>query len=1152
MEQKSCGPGLGQTFGWARLLSSARSWLARWRSNSGCCLHELGSLLRSPRLALARGRATAWGKAALLPCLLPLVTLISARPARAQFNSGFTGTVVDQSGSVVPGAKVVVTNEATNVRWETVSTDTGTFRVTALPEGNYTVEVTATGFSSWVQRNLQLESNQVMTLFPTLTVSHQITTVEVKSNVAAVETEQSNTSREINEQMISEAPLFGRNIYTSILELAPGVTGSGRPRGGALGSGSANNDSFEQEPAYEINAAGQRQENNEYDVDGTSVVSASRDGVVNLTPEPDFVQAMRVSAATFSASKGRYSGAYIQVFTKPGTNQLHGTLSEFHTDNALASRTIFQSCPPAASGCHAVPVFRRNEFGGTLGGPIIKDKVFAFGGIFFLKSSVATTQVATVETPEFAHFVEQNFPNNISTVFFTKAPPGAIPTQNILTVAQLEQQNPGQFPATAFPADLPAVGEGFFSQNPTHNAYQWHARVDVNAHNYKDRLFFDFFHTHVFQLQTDPRPIYRVKVPNLGLYGKVDWTHTFSPTLLNEAGFTAVRSSGSNPATANARSLPNAFITGVSGFSQWGPAGWVHDNYNWHDVLTWTHGSHTIETGIDVDRHHDDDLFTAPLLRPNFGFANLLDFAQDLPFSQTGPTVTVANGALASNLYQVLRWLYWGTFVQDDWKVTPRFTLNLGLRFDYFGHWGTYHNSTTPFPFFTPGSGSSFAEQVANGVMSVRGGRKAYVTNNRPTGWGPRIGFGWDILGDGRTALRGGYGLFYNNVADGSWSFSQRSNPPTWATPSFNIFNKQAFSYALGDPTGFIWPVPPGLTFQVNPAGGLVGIPVRTSGVQPVLDQPRTHTWMVSIQRELGHDLMAEADYNGSHSNHLFIQTDVNRFPGDLIIHHGTQTRLNPYFGPIIFGRTIGVADGHYATLMLGKRFSHFWQLRGIYTFGKATDELSSNDNGTDWGEAVFNPLNVSVQHGRADYDVGQRFTLDSVVNLPTPWKSGLASKVTTGWRMSTIAVLQSGLPFTVFTSAPFPRGDFNADGYNYDTPNTPAFGNNLHTNRSSFIRGVFKASDFPLPAPGQPGNLGRNTFMGPGLANVNVEFAKAARIRWFTSEGASLELRADIFNLFNRVNLTQPISDLSSPLFGHSIDQSLPRSSQFGLRLEF
>jgi len=1096
--------------------------------------------------------------------VLAMVSGLATR-SYAQFTSGFTGVVTEQSGAAVAGAKITVINQATGVSQYTVASGTGDFRVPSLPGGVYTIQVDATGFKQWEQKDVQLESNQVKTVHPSLVLPTQTTSVEVTETVAAVETDKSDTSREISQSSIENAPLLGRNIYTSMIELAPGVTGSGLPSGGALGSGSANNDSFEQEAGYQINAAGQRQENNEYDVDGSGLNSASRDGVVNLSPEPDFIEAVRISGATFDASKGRYSGAYVQVFTKPGTDQYHGTLSEYHTDNALTARTIFQYCPPSDTGCRAIPAFRRNEFGGTFGGPILKNKLFVFGGAFGLLSSNATTDVASVETADFAQFVATNFPNTIANSFFSKAPPSSYPTANILTVAQVETNNPGFASSAAFPADLPAVGTASVPLSLTHNAYQWHFRVDYNINESKDRLFFDIFRTYSDQLQEDVRSIYRVVVPNTGFYSKIDWTHTFSPRLLNEAGFTVVRAVGSNPGTSNNRDLPNAFISGIdNGFSQWGPAGWVHENFNWHDVLTWTHGKHTISSGFDFDRHHDDDKFTSALLRPNFTFANLIDFAQDQPFQQDGPAISVANSALATDLYQVLRWVYAGAFVQDDWKLTKRLTLNLGLRYDYFGHWGNYHNSTTPFPLFTPGSGSDFAAQVASGAMSVRGGNNAYVVNNRPMGIEPRIGFGWDVFGNGKMAIRGGYGLFYNNVADGSWSFPSRANPPVWANPSFNLNSSfHNFSYALGSTDGLVWPVPPGISFTPDANGGIAGLPVLTSGVQPHLDQPRTHIWMLALQKDLGHNLVFEADYNGSHSDDLYIQTDVNRFPGDLIINKGSQTRLNPSFGPIIYGRTIGIADGHYATFMLSKRMSGSWQLRGIYTFGKSTDDMSSNDNGTANGEAIFNPLNVSSQHALSDFDVSKRLAIDSLVRIPSPFKEGIGKAVLGGWKMSNILVLQSGVPFTVYTSAAFNpvfdssgnviglipgSGDFNADGYGYDAPDRPAAGS-VHTgNRSDFIKGFASASAFPTPALGSQGNLGRNSYIGPGLANVNTQFSKEFSVL----ERFKFEIRADIFNIFNRVNLTQPVSDLSSGLFGFSTSQNIPRSEQFGLHFSF
>src|SRR5712692_9969980 len=354
---------------------------------------------------------------------LVFLFIVLNAPAHAQFTSGLTGTVTDQTGAAISGAKIVVTNQDTHISRYTTTADNGDFRITSLPGAIYTVEVQQAGFKTWVQKDLQLESNQVKSLHPTLALPNETVSVDVTGEVAAIEKDKSNTSREIADSTIHAAPLLGRNIYTSLIQLAPGITGSGLPSGGALGSGSANNDSFEQEAGYQLNAAGQRQENNQYDVDGSIAVSASRDGVVNLSPEPDFIQAVRISGATIDAAKGRYSGAYVQVFTKPGTNELHGSLSEFHTNNALTARTEFEFCPPGSTGCRAIPAFRRNEFGETLGGPIIKNKLFAFGGLFVLRSSNATTVVTTIETPQFAQFVQQNFPNNLSSTFFQQAPP---------------------------------------------------------------------------------------------------------------------------------------------------------------------------------------------------------------------------------------------------------------------------------------------------------------------------------------------------------------------------------------------------------------------------------------------------------------------------------------------------------------------------------------------------------------------------------------------------------------------------------------------------------------------------------------------------------------------------------------------------------
>ena len=408
--------------------------------------------------------------------------------------------------------------------------------------------------------------------------------------------------------------------------------------------------------------------------------------------------------------------------------------------------------------------------------------------------------------------------------------------------------------------------------------------------------------------------------------------------------------------------------------------------------------------------------------------------------------------------------------MQDDWKVNKNFTLTLGLRYDYFGHVLSALNGQVPFSFFTPGQGDTLQQQVASGKMEAHTNH-GFATVRRPWGLAPRLGFGWDVFGDGTTALRGGYGIYYNRIANLSFIDPQRANAPDYATPVISIQDPipPQFTYMLGNPadgSGFL--PPGGISYEVDPNGGLVGTRAAVAGQDPQLDMPRVQNWALSIQRRLGTTVTVEADYVGSRSDHLYTSTDFNRFAGDLIVNNGTLNRLNPSFSSVTYGLGAGESSAHFVSFMASKRFSSHWSARGIYTFGKALDYTSSNRNGVGGAEQIFDAFNIRAQRARSDFDVARRFTMDSVWELPG-WESGIG-RVLGGWTLSTTLILQSGQPFSVNTSAPFPVGDFNADGFNYDAPNTPAFGNHLSTSRSDFIRGLFTASDFPLPEGGAQG----------------------------------------------------------------------------------
>ncbi len=1061
----------------------------------------------------------------------------------AQFTSSVEGTVTDASQAAVPEAQVTLTNQLTQVVHRTTTSEAGFFRILQLPPGAYRLEVRREGFRTWVENDLILEGSQARTVYPVLAVGEQAARVEVTAAVNAIETVNAKVSRSVEESTIATTPMVGRNVYAALISLAPGVTGSGN----LFGSGAAfSQDSFQAEPGYQINGSGQRQETNEYEVDGTSVNGNSRDGIANLTPEPDTVQEIRVSANSFSAEKGRNSGALIEVFTKSGTNQWHGTLSEFHTNNDLRARTIFET---------SIPASRRNEYGFTLGGPIIKNQTFVFGSYFGLNQSTVSTSVVREETPQLRSFVVQNFPNSMAAKFFTLDAPLTPPTAQISTVAQVIQSTPGSYPVSPlFPMDLPAVGTATVTQTVPLPARQWNLRVDQNLRSYRDRLYFSWYRPTTNGLVASTRPTLSYRYPTYNVFGRISWTHTFTPALLNEASFSLVRAGGWEPTAAGeAANLPQASITGIStSFNQAGYYRWQHNNFVWHDGLSWMHGNHQLRFGADVDRQRGYAI--APnLVRPTFQFSSILDFAQDLPFSQSGPTMAIASGDTAQNLYRKLYEVYVGLYAQDDWKLTPRLTLNAGMRWDYFGHWGTGSQAEIPYPLFSPGSGTTAMEQVASGVMQVRG--PGYFALNRPNGFAPRIGLAWDVFGNGSTSIRAAYGLFYSRVGNLAFGANgDQTNPPAFGSPFLTV--QQAgvkFGYGLGSLGGYYFPPPPGFVFRTNASGGIVGSRVSVGSLTPYPDQPTTADWTFSVQRRIGSNFLAEADYLGSHSYHLYTQTDVNRFAGDLVANSGVLTRLNPNFGPIIYGRTIGKSAANIFSFSLSRRFAHGWSARGIYTVGRALDADSSNDNGVTNGRNILDAYNVNAQWGRADFDHKQRFTLDSVWELPNPFHSGLTKNLLGGWRLSTTTILQSGQPFTVYTTAAYPKGDFNADGFNWDVPNAPSFGNYVSVSRGAFIRGLFPASVFPVPPKGQEGNLGRNTFDGPGLANVNMNVIKTVKIPWFVGhEGANLELRGEIFNLFNRVNLTLPIADMSNGLFGRSTGQSQPRAVQFGLRIAF
>ena len=445
--------------------------------------------------------------------------------AQAQYSSGINGSVLDQDGSVVPDAQVTLTNQDTEVKQNAAANTQGFLQILQIPPGHYRVTVTAAGFTTWEQKDIDIAGTDVRTIYPKLTIGSVQSTVSVTAGSAQIETTSGTISRTLEQKTVENAPLVGGNVYASVATLAPGVTGLGGSFGGAGSSGSQGTNSFNAESGFQIIGAGQRQEANEYQVDGTSVNGNSRDGIANLTPEPDSIAQMKISTNVFSADKGRQSGALIEVFTKPGTDRYHGSISEFYTGSALQARTEFQT---------KVPRYLRNDFGGAVGGPILKGKTFFFGNLFWSKSLQGVTLTQPVETPVFRQYVATNFPNSLAAQYFAGAPAGGTPTSGFQTVGQIEQTLVSPYPVPDIPKDLIALGNVSINQSPINNGFQGHARIDHNFNSGNDKLFYSLFRNTTEAGVSNPHPNFAYVSPNGTWYHKIDYVHAFSPRFVNE------------------------------------------------------------------------------------------------------------------------------------------------------------------------------------------------------------------------------------------------------------------------------------------------------------------------------------------------------------------------------------------------------------------------------------------------------------------------------------------------------------------------------------------------------------------------------------------------------------------------------------------
>src|SRR5437667_1593136 len=452
--------------------------------------------------------------------LCAALCLLLAGPAKAQFSSSIQGRVSDASGGVVPGASVTVSNIGTGVNRETSTLADGFYRVLELGPGQYRVSVSRTGFQDARQEHVTVGISEAARVDFTLQVGALGEKVTVSANVVQVETEQGSVSGRIEAQQMRDLPLNGRNLY-NLLAVQPGVAGRGLATTFGASGGGTNNDSFAAENGPQIYASGQRTESNSFTVDDTSVNSAARGGVANLTPNADSVAEVRVVSNNFSAVDGRNSGAQIQVVTKSGTNEFHGGASYYFENNTLADRNEFEA---------AVPVFRRNEFDYYIGGPIVRNRTFFFTSYDGVRQSGSRASLVTVETPAFRDFVLRRRPNSIAAKLLKDFRPAVDPTSSFRDLG-----SPARGVNLIGPPDgINHIGSAVFAPVSYRNGNQFTVRIDHELRPNKDKLYGNFYRTYNDTLNGGIRPGFNRPGHEYGTYISLNETHIFDATKLNE------------------------------------------------------------------------------------------------------------------------------------------------------------------------------------------------------------------------------------------------------------------------------------------------------------------------------------------------------------------------------------------------------------------------------------------------------------------------------------------------------------------------------------------------------------------------------------------------------------------------------------------
>jgi hypothetical protein len=1041
-----------------------------------------------------------------------ILLALAAAPAAGQTHrASIRGVVLDPTGAPVAGAVTKAVQEETNDHRTVTSGEEGRIALAQLPPGRYRVEIEKAGFKRYVQV-VTLQVNQALWLEVRLQLGAPAESVDVVAPFVSIRNDSAALGTVIDQQQVAGLPLDGRNFLELSL-LAPGTVPAAQGSAGSVRG------------EFAMNVNGAREDSNAFLLDGVYNLDPKLNSV-GVRPPADAIREFEVLTSTHDASFGRNAGGQVNVVTKSGGNKLSATAHEFFRNQSLDARNYFAPRDVAA------PDYRRNQFGGSLGGPVARNRTFFMASYEGTRLDEGITRVTSVPTDaeRRGDFSQSLLPVPTIPGLGFPFPGGRIPPEFVHPI--------GAAIAGLYPSPNRAVPFANFVSSPVLHDRNDQADVRVDhvfsdaarltaRYSLGDRRLYEPFSGPGFAAV----PGFGTNVPRRGQNLAISGTQVLSPAFLNEARVAYTRVSagafhentgrslntavGLPELSANDHDFGLSFIS-VTGFSPLG------DEYNnpQHgttnmlqalDTVTWTRGRHLVKAGAEV-RLLRQDAYRDVQAR---GFLNFTGVFTGNPLADLLLGLPTLTGGARLDNPQRLRTETYSAFVHDSYRLGADVTVSAGVRYEFTS------------PPVDPDDRATLYDPATRSLVQVGTAgmpRSGYESDRNNIA--PRLGVAWSPGGRSDTVVRGGYGIYYDQsaLAPGEGLY--------FSAPHFDLnlyFPLPGLPLSIADPFPAFFPVP---------------IPDSALAYQRDLRTGYLEHWNVNVQRQIGRSRALEVAYVGSRGHNLISARDLNQ-PAPAAAFPQQNPRPDLQFADITLIESRARSRYDSLQLRFQQRFERGLSLLASYTLAKSTDDASGFFSSAGDPNFPQDSRNPQLEHGRSSFDVRQRFSLSFGYELPFRPGTGLVGQLCYGWEFLGIVTLQTGRPFTVALLPEIDNSNTGRSSLGFGANDRPNVSGDPSRDNPAPER-WFDTGAFSLPPYGSFGNAGRNILEGPGYANVNLALVKQFHIR----PSLQVQLRGEAFNVFNRVNFNLPDNFFGSPTFGQVLSAGAPRRVQIGVKV--